>query len=233
MIAEVAILLAYAFASQGKYDEAEQLLASVPEALNTPSGADLLARIKFEQGDESAARRIWEGLLAVDPSSESARNALAALDASPCKLCDGDVQQCFCCRWKYVCAFTLAVLLGLAFSLGKAWKCTSSEMLQAPKQSSCQHSRVIAEQMLEISKINGKVLAELRDGILTNLTEGVVLVLSGGKGKYVTDRQRNLSVIADCIGAKLSISLSQMYLQPAGETSDEVRLTLINGGQWK
>ena len=134
MTAEVAILRAYAFASQGKYAEAEQLLASVPDALNTPSGADLFARIKFEQGDEPTARRIWEQLLADDPTNESAQKALAALEASPCESDDDEVVPCFCRRWKFVCAGILAVLLCLAFSLGKAWKDASSGALHESVQ---------------------------------------------------------------------------------------------------
>ena len=80
MTNEVAILRAYAFASQGKYAEAEQMLQSLPGVLDTPSGADLLARIRFEQGDEDAARHIWEQILRVDPANEAAMKALEALD---------------------------------------------------------------------------------------------------------------------------------------------------------
>ena len=232
MTTEVAILRAYAFASQGKYAEAEQMLTSAPEALNTPSGADLLARIKFEQGDVATARRIWEELLVVDATNESAKNALAAIDA-PIDVSEIDKPMpCFSSRRKYVCAAVLAALLGVAFSLGKVWQgsATPSKNESTICAGAEPQPRIIAEQTLDISTINGKVLSQLRDGILTNMNESSILVLSGGKGEYITDRQRNLSIIADCIRAMLSISLSQMYLQPADKSSDMVKLLLLNGG---
>lgn len=228
MTAEVAILRAYAFATQGKYAEAEQLLVSAPEALNTPSGADLLARIKFEQGDEVAARRIWKRLLADDSTNESAKNALAALDASPCEVVvDDEVGPCFCRRWKFAIAGILAVLLGLAFSLGKSWNDAKSGSLNEPAQLSCQHPRVIAEQTLEISKINGKVLAELRDGILTNMIEGAVLVLSGGKGRYVTDRQRQLSIIAENIRQITGVRMNDILISVAEDSQEYVNIAIV------
>ncbi len=216
MTSEVAILRAYAYASQGKYAKAEQLLASVPEALNTPSGADILARIRFEQGDEAAARHIWEQMLAVDPSNESARKALAALDVPPCELGDDTVVSCFCRRWKYVVAALLAMLLGISFSLGKACRGT------VPPQ-----SRIIAEQTLDISKINGKILEELSNGILTNMTDNTVLVISGGMGKYVTDRQRSLSVIAESISQIAGVQMGDILISVAEDSQKEVNIAIV------
>ena len=80
---EVAILRAYALLSQGRYDEAEQMLAGASGALNTPSGADLLARIRFEQGLEDAAQEIWGRIHAVYPEFEPASDALAAFENPP------------------------------------------------------------------------------------------------------------------------------------------------------
>ncbi len=229
MTAEVAILRAYAFASQGKYTEAEQLLTSAPEALNTPSGADLFARIKFEQGDEAIARHIWEQLLADDTTNESAQKALAALDASPCESDADEVVPCFYRRWKFVCAGILAVLLGLAFSLGKAWKGTSSGTLHESVLLPCLQPRIIAEQMLEISKINGEVLAELRNGILTNMTEETMLVLSGGRGRYITDRQKCLSVIAEVVSAKTKVPFSNILFKASDKNSEAVKFSVMKG----
>ncbi len=216
MTSEVAILRAYAYASQGKYAEAEQLLASVPEALTTPSGADILARIRFEQGDEAAARHIWEQMLAVDPSNESARKALAALDVPPCELGDDTVVPCFCRRWKYAVAALLAMLLGISFSLGKACRGT------VPPQ-----PRIIAEQMLDISKINGKILVELRNGILTNMTDNTVLVISGGRGKYVTDRQRCLSVIAESLSQIAGVQMGDILISVAEDSQEDVNVAIV------
>ncbi len=229
MTAEVAILRAYAFASQGKYPEAERLLVSAPEALNTPSGTDLFARIKFEQGDVATARRIWKELLVVDATNESARNALAAIDV-PLDVSEIDEPApCFCRRRKYVCVAVLAVLLGFAFSLGKAWQggVTPSKNESTFCAETEPQSRIIAEQTLDISKINGKVLSQLRDGILTNMTEKTMLVLSGGKGKYVTDRQKCLSVVADCIREYCGFSLSTIYFQPGSVSLDKITLQIV------
>lgn len=231
MTAEVAILRAYAFASQGKYAEAEQLLASVPEALNTPSGADLFARIKFEQGDVATARRIWEELLVVDATNESAKNALAAIDA-PLEMSEIDeTATCFCRRRKYVCAAVLAVLLGFAFSLGKAWqgKVPPSKDESTICAETEPQSRIIAEQTLDISKINGKVLSQLRDAILTNMTEKTMLVLSGGRGKYITDRQNCLSVIAEIVCANTKVPLSKILFKASEKDDGVVKIVVVRG----
>lgn len=227
MTAEVAILRAYAFATQGKYAEAEQLLVSAPEALNTPSGTDLFARIKFEQGDVATARRIWEELLVVDATNESARNALAVIDA-PLDVSEIDEPApCFCRRRKYVCAAVLAVLLGFAFSLGKAWHSASSApVVQQATPEVTSQPTVIAEQTLKISEINGKVLASLKTGILTNMTDSTILVISGGRGKYPSDRARCLAVIAENINVVADLDFSKIKLQIAGENEQHVKLLI-------
>ncbi len=229
MTSEVVILRAYAFASQGKYADAEQLLASVPEALNTPSGADLFARIKFEQGDVATARRIWEELLVVDATNESAKNALAAIDA-PLDMSEIDEPEpCFCRRRKYVCAAVLAVLLGFAFSLGKAWqgRVPPSKNVSTICAETEPQPRIIAEQTLDISKINGRVLSQLRDGILTNMTEKTGLVMSGGRGKYATDRMRSIVVIADCLKDVAGIPLSRMMFRAGDKSEATVTFTVV------
>lgn len=225
MTAEVAILRAYAFASQGKYAEAEQLFASAPEALNTPSGADLLARIKFEQGDEVAARQIWEQLLAADPTNETARVALLAIDVQE-PICDSSPSW-----WKqrkFVAAALLAVLLGISFSLGKACRSAPSESVaqQAAPEVPLQPS-VIAEQTLEISKINAKVLTELRNGILTNMTDKTVLVVSGGRGKYVPERVSELSVIVDSLSSVSGVPMTNIMFQACGVSCSTVTLSVV------
>lgn len=231
MTPEVAILRAYAFASQGKYAEAEQLLASVPEALNTPPGADLFARIKFEQGDIATARRIWEELLVVDATNESVRNALAAIDV-PLTVSEIDEPApCFCRRRKYVCAAVLALLLGLAFSLGKAWqgRATPSKNGFIACTETGTQSRIIAEQTLDISKINAKVLSQLRDGILTNMNDNTMLVLSGGRGKYNMDRQNCLSVIAETVCIHAKVPLSKILFKASEKNDGVVKMTVVRG----
>ncbi len=225
MTAEVAILRAYAFASQRKYDEAEALLRSVPEALDMPSGTDLLARIRFEQGDVDSARRIWEAQLRTDPSCESARKALSALDDP---LSDETAETCFCRRWKYFGIAALAVLLVLSFFLGKACNRAPLESpVQQVTQDAIPKAPVIAEQALEISKISGKVLAGLKNGILTNMTEKTMLVISGGRGKYVPEQVQDLSVIVDSLSTWSGIPMTNIMFQAGGASSSNVILSVI------
>lgn len=222
MTAEVAILRAYAFASQGKYDEAEQLLASVPEVLNTPSGADLLARIKFEQGDESTARRIWEELLAVDPSSESARIALAALDSSSGFSAAEDAEPCFCHRFKYSCVVVFAVLLGVAFSIGKMCG-GKGQPATTPKESS---PVVVAEQSIPVRKINDALVSSLNDWVLTNITDSTVLVLTGGSRKSIAGRLNQLSFLAESIKKESNVPLPPILFQALDHESDSITLSI-------
>lgn len=79
MTTETAILRAYALASEEKFEEAEALLKSSPGALNEPSGIDLLARIRREQGDLEGARRLWESVLRLAPDYIDAQAALESL----------------------------------------------------------------------------------------------------------------------------------------------------------
>ncbi|MBR4614358.1 MAG: hypothetical protein IKO55_02025 [Kiritimatiellae bacterium] len=102
MTAEVAILRAYALASQRKYSKAKRMLGAVPEALRTTSGADLLARIIFEEGDAETARAIWKKILRFDPVNEAARKALSVPDAPRARIRTRLLR--FCRKWK--CART-------------------------------------------------------------------------------------------------------------------------------
>jgi len=222
MTVEVAILRAYALASQGKYAEAEQMLASVPEVLNTPSGADLFARIKFEQGDESTARHIWEELLAIDPTNESARNALVAIDAPTDLSAMENAETCLCSRFKYVCAAAIVGLLGMAFFIGTM--CGSK--VQTGSAPEADKPGFIVEQSFPVEAINGALLRSLKDGILTNMTDNAVLVLRGGKGRYITDRQKRLSIIAENIEMESKVPLSRILFQASDQESDSITLSV-------
>ncbi len=83
MTSEVAILRAYALFSQGKCDAALEMLKNAPKALNTPSGADLFARIRFEQGFADEAKAIWERIHAAFPDFAPAIQALEAFANPP------------------------------------------------------------------------------------------------------------------------------------------------------
>ncbi len=223
MTSEVAILRAYALATQGRYAEAEALLKSADGALNTTTGADLLARIRFEQGDNESAKSIWEQVLSVEPTNESALKALAATD-SPANeelVCD-DWGGCFCRQFKFICAAVVAVIIGVAFSIGKM--CGGRGQPETAKEAD--RPVVIAEQSIPAGSINGALLRSLKDGILTNMTDSTTLVLFGGKGKYITDRQKRLSIIAECIKMESKVPLSQILFQASDQESDSITLSV-------
>ena len=77
---EAVLISAYALATQERYEEAEALLQSCPEAYNTVSGMDLLARIRHSQGRIDEARSIWQHILDADPTNESIRMAIEAIE---------------------------------------------------------------------------------------------------------------------------------------------------------
>ena len=89
-------------------------------------------------------------------------------------------------------------------------------------------SNVIAEQEVEIARINNALLADLRCGIFTNMTEDTLLVVSGGQGKYITDRMRNLAVVSECIMGVTEIPLSKILLQVGEISRPYLLLQIIN-----
>ena len=222
MTSEVAILRAYALATQGRYAEAENLLKSADGALNTPAGADLLARIRFEQGDNESAKCIWEQVLSVEPTNESALKALAATNSSAdedfvCDDCGGRFSRGF----KLICIAVVAVAIGVAFSIGKI----CGGRVQSPVREA-DRPVIIAEQSIPVGSINGVLLRSLKDGILTNMTDSTALVLFGGKGKHITDRQKRLSIIAECIKMESQVPLSQILFQASDQESDSITLSV-------
>ena len=122
-------------------------------------------------------------------------------------------------------AAVAAVAVGVLVSVLAAVKTCGS---QPAPQHDCKSSppAVIAEVSIN-GAINGKTLTSLREGFLTNLTEEAVLVIRGGVGKYVTDRQKKLAVIADCMLVVAKVPVSKMYLQPAPESTDEIVLQIV------
>lgn len=216
-MASETILKAYAYASQCNYAEAERVLKDDPDALNTPHGVDLYARIFYATGQIDSARKGWEELVRSFPEYEPAQKALdASQGAVRFGNCVGN--SCLLTR-KIGVACAVAVVVGIAFSIGKLRH--ERNVLLPPEP-----PKVIAEKTIS-GRINGKVLASLREGFLTNLTDEAVLVISGGSGKYVTDRQRKLAVIADCIKEAAKVPFSKMYFQPASESTDEIILRII------
>ena len=218
MTVENAILRAYALASQGKYREAEDVLRSVDGAMSSLHGADLYARILCATGRKDSARGIWEEILHVQPDNEAAKLAIQSLDA-PVAVDLNGVSNGIAKNYKIVIAAVLALGVGFAFSLGKHIGGTvPAEQPEVPT--------ILAETTVG-GKISGKILKELEHGFLTNLTENCALVIKGGCGKYITDRQKRLAVLADCIKEVKRIPISQMYFQPGDEPADAYTLQII------
>lgn len=106
---EAILISAYALATQERYDEAEDLLQSCPEAYNTVSGMDLLARIRHSQNRIDEARSIWQRILDVDPTNETARKAIDAID-NPEPESDDPYR-------KFIVTAVAAVVLGVIISI--------------------------------------------------------------------------------------------------------------------
>lgn len=123
MTVESAILRAYALLSQGAYDESEQMLKNTDGALNTPSGADLFARICFERGNIDEAKQIWKQIHSLFPDFEPAVNALKAYenqseDFGRCSdYSDIDNSRKLPFQKKICIASLSALILGVLFSL--------------------------------------------------------------------------------------------------------------------
>lgn len=217
MCVESAILRAYALASQCRYSEAESELKSTPQALETPHGVDLLARILWAAGRRDEARRLWHELSRACPDFEPAKKALEADENAltfDCR-CTDPVGR----HHVHIILGIVAVAIGLAFSVGKFCGSSKRDEPKAPPA-------VIAETALH-GRFGGNELKALKDGILTNLTAGTVLVIRGGNGRYITDRQKKLAVIADCIKEVAGVPVSKMYFQPSAESTDDVILQIV------
>ena len=216
MSAETAILRAYALACQCRYFEAERELKSVPETLDSAYGIDLYARILWAGGQRSAARRLWGELVCTHPDFEPAAKALSADDDALKFKCErsGWLSR----RCLYAVSALAAVMIGVAFSIGKF--CGSSV------EASSARPKVIGETILH-GRFGGAELRALRDGILTNLTDETMLVIQGGSGKQITDRQRRLAVVADCIREITGTPVSKMYFRPSEVSSNDVILQIV------
>lgn len=81
---ELAYLQANILITEGKIDEAEELLSNLAQFSADPEKLDLLARISVLQGNYQKAKTIWETILQNDPKNELAFMALRRL-ASPWK----------------------------------------------------------------------------------------------------------------------------------------------------
>lgn len=180
MTAESAILRAYALLSQGKYEESEQMLRSVEGVLNTPSGADLFARLRFEQGSEEEARMIWEQIRRAFPDFEPAAKALEAF-ANPPPSDDEDddadiVDNGLSNRLKIAAA--AAVIIGVLVSVLSAIKGYHAEPLALRGDSSVITNCMERVETQVVTNYVDKVRAEIVERVLTNEIEKVVEVPS-------------------------------------------------------
>lgn len=174
MTSESAILRAYALLSQGRCDEAERMLKSVPESLATPSGADLLARLRFEQGFADEAREIWNRVHAAFPDFEPAAKALDAFSNPPSDGVD-DGGACGLSKIVRIAAVVVlvAVAVGMAVSVVSSFKgCrqqTNEEALPPV---------AVAGTVNSVTSYVDRVRTEFVDRIVTNVVERTVEVPS-------------------------------------------------------
>ena len=115
------LMSAYALATQERFDEAEQLLESCPEAFHMVPGQDLLARIRLAQGQTDQARQIWDRILQLEPANPEARSALDALD-HPIAVPSSPYR-------KFVIAGVITVVLGVVITIVGAINCSVSAVV--------------------------------------------------------------------------------------------------------
>lgn len=184
MTTESAILRAYALLSQSKYEEAEQMLRSVEGVLNTPSGADLFARLRFEQGAEEEARMIWDQVHRAFPDFEPAAKALEAFANPPpsdegkddAVATDGALTK----RLKIAAA--AAVVIGLLVSVLSAVKGCRNEPTPIRADSPIVTNFVerVETQLVDrfVTNYVDRVRTEVVDRVITNEVEKIIEVPS-------------------------------------------------------
>ena len=224
MTSESAILRAYAMLSQGRCDEAERMLKSVPEALATPSGADLLARLRFEQGFADEAREIWNRVHAAFPDFESAAKALDAFANPPSDEAD-DGGACGLSKRVRVAAVVVlvAVAVGMVVPVVSSFKgCrrqTNEEALPPV---------AVAGAVNCVTSYVDRVRTEFVDRIVTNVVERMVEVPSRLTLTNVIDRIVCLTnlvtvVVTNRIDAPPSVETSTDIARPV-ETTPPARV---------
>lgn len=188
MTCETAILRAYALASQCRTAEAEALLKSFPESLNTIHGKDLLARIKYESGDEAAARLLWEEILKLDPSNDEAKNAIGAIGHPEQFESDG----CSCGRkCKIVLCVALLISMGLGIVIGRL----TTAPTQPPPSPAIPSGSTLAE--FQADKIDPTTIERFKSEFLPAAGTNSYVVLSGGAGKDAITRKNRLAALAE------------------------------------
>lgn len=217
MIATTTIQRSFALACKGKYDIAEELLTSSPETLQTPHGADLYARILFATGRRESARAVWEKILEAAPDYEPARLALeAGTSGRKFKLCNlfrgYNLRRC-------LVAMLAVIVVIESFILTTNNR--REETGAPPTPPSVILTATIPSDLMRES------LQSLQKGFLTNLTEKSILLIRGGVGRYITDRQRQLAVLTECLTASTGIPSSKVYLQPAAESTNTIELLIV------
>ena len=196
MTEESAILRAYGLATQGKTEEAERLLGSV----KTTAAKDLLARIRFDSGDEAAAKRLWEEVLEENPDHAGAKAALACIGKSR-EVVD---EACWRFRWTFLSLLVgVAVVFLFAGALvGRDWKSannqptipTETPQTTLPSPTTSPNP----ELQFTLPMSNADFLAQ-KAAFWDSVPPGAKVVLSGGPNGEAPLRQRRLAVVADLL----------------------------------
>ncbi len=201
MTNEAIILRAYALLSQGQYEAVEKMLKSAPEVLNTPSGADLFARLRFEQGAVDEARQIWEHIHKMSPDFEPAVRALDAFKKSSKvgSWAFGCLSGAKACRHILIIG---VVLIGLLISSYMLLRHSNANL---PKDSADGQvfTNVIERVETKIEKqyitnFVDRVRVEFVDRVVTNIVEKVVEVPSQ---VVLTNTIENVVWVTNQVGA--------------------------------
>ena len=182
MTLEAVLMSAYALATQERYEEAESLLQSCPEAYNTVSGMDLLARIRHSQDRIGEARSIWQRILDVDPTNETARKAIDAIE-NPEPVSDNPYR-------KFIVAAVAAVVLGVIISVISTCCRKPVEVVGA------EPSVVYVTNEVEkvVTKEVIKTVPEIDERVVTNIVDRLIEVKIPVKSVVTTEVERVIYV---------------------------------------
>lgn len=221
MTSESAILRAYALLMQGRHDEAEATLRNAQGALDTPSGADLLARIRFEQGLEDDARRIWLRIHEVFPDFEPAAKAIDAFQNPPPIETDTDSDPSRLSS-RLRMAVVAAVIIGvMASTIASIKGCRSEkETVQSSPIVVTNYIDRVETKIVERCTTNfvDRVQKEYTDKIVTNVVERTVEVPSS---ITITNTVENIVWITNVVTVAVNGSIDSTTVEEVQDVATE------------
>lgn len=208
--AESQILRAYALASQHKYEDAIRILEADPDVLTMRTGAELLARIRLEQGDPRTALQIWLQILRQNPDDGAARKAVEVLRHGMLP------RQGKILYWTVgVASFVLAL-------------CVSACLMRSDIGRGCPKCQREVVEIVETNQLSSQVVEAICGQISSNLTEHSRIELSGGIGDRTWMKKRRLLILDELIrsGVKAAVNL-EILVNTDSVTNQEYRIRII------